>query len=404
MTQQNFNNLKSIRIFFFVFIGSTAFLYPYLSLFLSRKGLNGLQIGVVMTINAIVAMFAAPLWINLSKKFSRQQLAIQISLFFSSIGIIFLCKINTFLGLIFAIGLHSLLRSGLEPLSDSLAMVILKQETKAGFGSVRLWGSMGWAILVVLSGWIIQNSSTIISFMICAVLQIIAAIILFRIVLSVPKAEHQKSKKSPVFESKSIKVILSNGPLLYLIAALTCYWSMKTGLWNLEAVYLDQLGANESFIGIANMINAAVEIPFLLYADRLREKIGSIGLLLGAFIASGINMLMVIIVPTVTMVVLGHILQGVSFGFFSVGLIEFINENTSSTESASVYALITVTLKSCVSIIFSPIDGLIFDVYGGYGLFILGLVSSLFACIILIILNRKRNIMLTSKAHGGYNG
>jgi hypothetical protein len=52
--------------------------------------------------------------------------------------------------------LDAALSINVAPLSDVVALAVIKG--KAGFGSVRLWGSLGWALTALLGGWLIEQT------------------------------------------------------------------------------------------------------------------------------------------------------------------------------------------------------------------------------------------------------
>jgi MFS family permease len=50
------------RIYYFLALGGIGLISPYLNLFFVSRGLSGLQVGVVLSIGFVVALFAAPIW------------------------------------------------------------------------------------------------------------------------------------------------------------------------------------------------------------------------------------------------------------------------------------------------------------------------------------------------------
>jgi hypothetical protein len=52
--------------------------------------------------------------------------------------------------------LNALVNAGSSPASDALVMTVLNK-IRSGFGSVRLFASLGWAIAALLSGWLIEQ-------------------------------------------------------------------------------------------------------------------------------------------------------------------------------------------------------------------------------------------------------
>jgi hypothetical protein len=68
---------------------------------------------------------------------------------------------------------------------------------------------------------------------------------------------------------------------------------------------------------------------------------------------------------------------GLQFSLYSVAIIAYINEHGPTGYRVTTLALVTVTLRSLMLMIGSPISGLIFDASGAYWLYALNLGGSL---------------------------
>ena len=138
-------DLHLIRLYYFISIGAGGFLMPFLGLFYRRQGLSGTEIGLLATVQATVSLVAAPMAGNLSDRFNRPRLFIQLMLLGSAIVTLILGKQDQFIVIVLLVGLNALIVSGLMPLSDNLASNIAARYHNVGFGSIRLWGSLGWS-------------------------------------------------------------------------------------------------------------------------------------------------------------------------------------------------------------------------------------------------------------------
>jgi MFS family permease len=56
------------RTYFFLHIGGSALLFPFLNLFFNRQGLSGNQIGWLGTVGALILLATAPLWGLLTRR------------------------------------------------------------------------------------------------------------------------------------------------------------------------------------------------------------------------------------------------------------------------------------------------------------------------------------------------
>jgi MFS family permease len=135
-----------VRIYFFIFFAGNAFLRPFLSLFFDRQGLSGTQIGLIGMIAASTQLIAAPLWGHASDNVLKPRRLLQIALLGSVLMMSILSQQTLFVSMAIVSSMDALLTGGLIPLSDTLALGISKGKN---YGGIRLWGSLGWAELLL---------------------------------------------------------------------------------------------------------------------------------------------------------------------------------------------------------------------------------------------------------------
>src|SRR5438045_3482183 len=131
------------RLYFLLFYGGTGFMSPFLNLFFVQRGLSGTQIGTITSLAALVTLFAAPFWAHKNAHWRNPRGAIQVFLVLTALCYLWMSQQYLFIGIAVVNILRALVSAGMMPLSDSLG-VSVTGGSKAGFGSVRVWGSLGW--------------------------------------------------------------------------------------------------------------------------------------------------------------------------------------------------------------------------------------------------------------------
>jgi MFS transporter, PPP family, 3-phenylpropionic acid transporter len=378
-----------IRLYFFVLTGSAAFLMPFLALFYRQNGLSGTQIGILATVTSIAALLSAPLWGRWSDSASRPRLVLQAALLLGTLIILWLGQQRTFFGIAAVIGLYSLINAGVEPLSNRLALRVIQSSGDSGFGSIRLWGSLGWAVLVLASGWLIETSGSLYTaFIGAAVFQVISLFVL-NLVHAQPPAEESPAAQEQVGLLVMIRQLSRDRILIGLAAALIIQWFVLGGLYQFQPIYLQQLGAGEALIGFSWMISAAVELPGMLWTDRLIRRFGAGWVLAAAMFLQGVRTVPVLLWPSVPAIIGAELITGLAYSFLWVGMVVFINDYTRGKQTTTVLALYTVTLPSLIQMIGGPVNGLAFDYLGAYWLYAIALAGSLTACLVLSLTIRS---------------
>jgi len=371
-------DLHQIRLYYFVSIGATGFLFPFLSLFFRRQGLSGAEIGLLGAVQASVSLVAAPLAGNMSDRFNRPRLLIQTMLLGTAVIGLVLGRQDQFAFIALLVGLNALVSAGLSPLSDSLANTVAGRYDNVGFGSIRLWGSLGWTLVTAAAGRFIELLGLYIAFVAHALGMALSAIIVHFLPNQPRQNDSQSAESAETLNIRQgLQVIRHNKRLMNLALGMGFTWLLSSGLYQFEAIYLDELGASETTIGMTNALHAAVELPAMLWADRMLKRFSPGWLLRTGLLLQAVRMIGILAIPSIPMIVAMRPLVGVQFSLYSVGIIGYMNDYTDKAYRVTALALITVTLRNLAVMIGNPLSGLVYDATGAYWLYTLGLIGAL---------------------------
>lgn len=369
---------------------------PFFNLFLERQGLRGTQIGLIGTVSSFTVLVSAPLWGRWSDRVAHPRRLLQAAFLGSAVIHLFISQQSAFLWLAVLVCLEGLISVGVMPISDTMAFDASQRSSRSGFGSIRLWGSLGWAIVVMISGWLIEQTGLVFAFVGYAVTIVITALVVN--LLDRPDQSHQETRhKTGTSPSEILREIGKDRALVGLAIALSIWWITRAGTYQFEAIYLDRLGAGESIIGLSSTIGALVELPAILWADHLVRRYGShwmlrVTLLLHAGMAAA-----VLVIPTVPTIIAMRAVGGVAFSFYSVAIVLFIGERDPLTQIVTTMALYSSTLRGLFSIFGSPLNGLAFDVFGAYWLYAIAFGGSMLSWLVLkLMVTGKRSQVLVN--------
>ncbi len=390
-------NLFYTRIYTFTSIGAGGFILPFITLFYQERGLSGQQMGLLVATSGIAALLAAPVWGRWSDASHRPLRLLQLALVGSGVCMLLLGMQTAFLWMALFVAADALVGGGAEPLSTTLTLTVTNGE-KAGYGSVRLWGSLGWAVIAPISGWLIERSGLFTPFIGYLGGMLVSAAILALIVLpssrrsstqdAHPPRAGEPGNKTGVGIRSLVTDLAHNRAMVGLALTLTILWISTAGRVQFEAIYMKQLGASETIIGLASTIGALLELPGMLIADRLVRRLGASRLLGGSLLMQAAGMLLVLIFPSVTAILILRALSGFYFSFYLVSSITYMAQGAPERQASTVMALYMVTLRGLVGLVGAPLAGALFDTVGAYWLYALALVGSLAGLLILRITAR----------------
>ncbi|MBP7228137.1 MAG: MFS transporter [Longilinea sp.] len=386
------DELSYLRLYYFLYIGSGAFLFPFIGLFYQQQGLSGTQIGLLATLGALVSMVAAPFWARLSRQVNRPRRMLQGVLLLSALLTILMGHQSGFWLLAVFANLRVLAASGISPVSDALTLS-LTSKRQSGYGSVRLWGSLGWALIALIGGWWIQRSSLVTGFWAHAAGLGLCSLILF----GIPVQANTTSAGRGSAAAAAWKTLQGQPLLIGLCVSLVVLWLTRNGVGNFEALYVKSLGGDTTIIGLMSTLGAFSEWPGMVLADRLVRKHGpgrvfAWGLLIW-MAATGLMLLS----PTVQMALFKSVFNGIGFSFFTVGMVMLINKTTPPEQTATILALILTTLQGLVTTLVSPLSGLAFDRMGAPILYWIAIGGMLLSWAIFEIFTLRANRLAAPK-------
>jgi PPP family 3-phenylpropionic acid transporter len=378
-------NLWSLRLYYFVWIGGSGFLFPFITLFYTGQGLTGAEIGWLSTFGSITALIVAPGWGRFSDRMAQPRRLLQFGLLVSASCMFWLSQQVLFAWMAVLVIIEALLSAGVAPLSDALTLSVTRGGS-SGYGSVRLWGSLGWAVTALVGGGLIERTGLFAMFGGYA----ISAVVCIALVALIDTQSFSAPARSDAPSARATtRTLLANRALIGLALALAVAWFTTTGFHQFEPIYLKQLGAGELIIGLASTIGALIELPGMLWADRLVRGLGADRLLRLSFALDVVRLGGILIAPSVPMILISHAINGLSYSFYAIALIEFIGEHAPDRQMTTTLAVFTVTLPGLIRILAAPAGGWLFDALGTYWLYAVGLGGTLIAWLVMRLMVSK---------------
>ena len=381
-----------MRLYYLLYFGGMGAVSPFINLFYIQNHLSGTEIGLLGTLSALVGLISAPFLGRWNDNLRQPRLILQLALIINAAAYYFLSQQTVFLDMAIIIAFNALVTSCVNPQSQAQALVVV-EEAGLGYGNIRMWGSLGYALAAVSSGWFIQRTSLLSGFYGFALLTVASAGIL-QLIRSPRKAGTQATveRSETIPMGRVLLEMVRNRELLAFLIALVVMWLATNGASNFEAVYLQELGANSSLIGWINMVGAMCEIPMMLGADSILRRRGSTFTLLAGFFSYSLSTALIVIHPSVASFFIYRIINGTSMGLYAVAFTYFIVERTPAKQTATMLALYSVTIAGVVGLVAAPLSGWVFDVAGAHWLYVMSLAGyvTAFAIIYLGVTRRPQ--------------
>jgi PPP family 3-phenylpropionic acid transporter len=309
------SSITSLKWFNFFVYGTMVLFTSFFQLYLLDVGMTKLEIGALFSVGALVSIIANPFWAFWTNRSQNIRFIILVML----IGMLVLSqsifRANTYETIYNSIILFYFFQGPLFAQSNTMILSYI-DGTHHRFRSFRLWGSLGWALIAIVAGFILDRANV-------SILSYLFTALLFASILSIlviPKLNHTIVMAPMSFKGLS-KVIFNPFFLCFLLFGILVSIpnTMNTTFISL---YITDLGGSKTMIGLAVFLSSILEVGVFVLCDRLLKR--KISVLLGWLaLVSGLFVLrwwFMAEATTALQVVLIQILHCITFGgFFYVG-------------------------------------------------------------------------------------
>ena len=385
------------RAYYFCFMGGWGFVLPFVNLFYVSIGLSGTQIGTVASLSASVSLIVSPFVVTELKKLPQARMILQLCLVLGAMGYFLLGQQTIFAAILIIIFFQTVATSAIMPTSDAMA-VSVAQDHGAGYGSIRLWASVGWVIIVLSAGWLIERLGYQAGFTGVAIMWTLGAGVLLFIRSDYFVARTGIDVSRPTVRT-AIQRILRDRPLLGFAVAIILVGFLNNGVLQFENVFLSQLGASKQLIAVAGILSAIVEVPFMVYADRYVRRVGAHRVMLIALVMISFQRAAVLLLPYIATIMIVRFIGGISFSFYTIAFVGLISSRTKTSETGTVLALYSVTLAGLVNMLAAPVSGSIFDAIGARWLYALAVTGYALGAFVLWLTRPEKREALEQSAN-----
>lgn len=308
----------ALRIIYFLVFCCTGAWLPKLYDYCLFKELTGAQSAFILSITPIMMFAVQPLYGFLADKLGHKK-TLLISCLFAAISYLgFLLPLD-FAGLIAVTVIMSLFYNTIQPVLDSIALQIAKDNPKFSYGSLRFYGAAGFAFTTIITGQVIDAMDITVIFIVSAITMFLAFLFCFFL-------QDEKYEKVTENTYSNVFTVIKNKLLLFLLLCVFLVSMGATAIWNFYSAYLKENSATDSLVGYGLSFQGLCELPVFYFSARIILKLGLKTTLLITVMATVVRMLLyhIINIPIATLPV--ELLHGFSWSLFWVVCVEYVNK------------------------------------------------------------------------------
>ena len=274
----------NFALFFFAYYGYVGVFSPYASLYFADRGLSVTQIGILMSLMQVMRIFGPNVWGWVADQSRRRVLVLRLTSVAAALTFCGMFVGQSFMFFFALMVTVNLFTSAQGPISEALMLSSMRGDL-THYGRVRLWGSVGFIVLVTLSGYALDWQGI--------ELMPWIALLMLVMVTSVTFSLHEEPATQHAQPSNSVRELLSRKSVLSFFASTFLMIAAHSSLYVYYSLYLSDMGYSKSVIGLMWSLGVIAEILFFFYQAPLFRRFGVRKLMLFSLAIAVIRFLMI---------------------------------------------------------------------------------------------------------------
>lgn len=376
-----------MSVVYFWFYAGIACWGPYVVLYYQHIGLSGAQIGMLNAIIPLGMAFFAPFWSSMADLRGAHRALLTMALLATAGVAALLSSATSFWMVLPLILVFALLGTTASPIIDSYGVTIGAQQGM-GFGQLRLWGSIGYTMVVWIIGAAMGGTVTTLFLWCYAACLLLTGLA----VLGLPKREKSLSQSrwagaSALLRRMDVRVLLFT---VFLLAI------SSNGVFALFGIYVAQMGGSTALLGVASAVAAISELPILFLGRRLTARLGSRKMLIVALSFFCMRIGLYSLIPSAPWILAVQVLHSFSFGMYLMASVTMMNELVEQQFAATAQSLLASAM-AFGQMSGAIINGILLDWIGILDIYRVATLIMLVALAAFIIGSRRTNAAEASR-------
>ena len=322
--------LSGFYFFYFAFVGAMT---PFWGLYLQSLAFNAVQIGVLMSLLQVMRIFAPNIWGHIADRTGKRTTIVQIAAVGSVLVFVGVFFGSSFWWLFAVMAALGFFWSASLPLVEAMTLSHLGNRIE-GYGRIRLWGSIGFIVMVVGLGYALDFLS--ITWLPWAVLLVMLGIAAFARVIpeSIILSYHT--------DHISVWEIVRKPEVASLLIACLLMAVTHGPYYIFYSIYLVDHGYDKSTVGWLWALGVLCEIGIFLIIPRIFARVTLRQLILVSFALAAVRFLVIAWgVESAWLMGGAQVLHAFTFGTYHAAAMGLIHQHFQGRHQARGQALYT---------------------------------------------------------------
>ncbi|NHN31272.1 MFS transporter [Paenibacillus agricola] len=368
-----------LRGYSFASYMTMAVIVSYFPLYFKSLGYSTIQIGLLYSVGPMIGIISNIFWGLMSDKYRTVKNILIVVLLGQWIFAFFVFQSTSFVLLLLLMAAFFFFQSPNNSLTDSLTLLSI-QGTNKSYASFRVWGSIGFAIASLSFGMILKQYGAGLTVYLCL------GTIAFSFIVSTQLTDGRRSSTKKLEFSGLVQVVRSKRFLAFMFIVLVSSVSHRFNDGFL-ALFLNQLGADQSIVGLSWLVSALSEVPIFFLLSKYGHRYKELPLLMISCFVYVIRFTLMSQVENPLWVIAIQAMHSISFGIFLFTVIRYIARIIPDQYRATGQAILAVTWSGIAGLLSGTLGGWLFRDFGPHTMYGVGALLSASALLGFLLLH-----------------
>ncbi len=378
-----FTKLSSFYFFYFALLGLLA---PYLGLYLESKDFSLLEIAQLTSILMVTKVLAPNIWGALADRKQNRLFLVRMGAFSTLVAYLGFFFAEGFWHFAAVIVLFSFFWNAVLPQYEVITLFNLA-EYRDKYSRIRLWGSIGFIVSVVVAGWLFQRHG--IQWFPWVLLSIVALIA----VASMAKLSEPQSLSGNTFSAAVFWKRLRY-PHVSLFFVVCFLLQLSHGpYYTYFSIFLESLNYSKIDIGLLWSLGVWAEVLLFVYMHVWFRRSSVNHIMCIALALTALRWLLIAyFADVVAVLILAQCLHAMSFGAMHAAAIHFVHHSFPIENQGRAQALYSSTGFGAGGAAGAYLSGVIVDGHGYQSAFLFSALIA-FVAFVLIVLQGRLSVI-----------
>jgi len=377
-------------IAYFIYWAGGAAVLPYISVYYDSIALRGSQIGMLNSIPYFITLISSILFAFLSDVSRRNKLVLGICVVGLITALLLFPTATSFITLLPFVLMWSLFSAPTNPIMDQTTLVSL--EDPGNYGRIRVGGSIGWAIMVSVTGYLIDN----LGFGLPVIFYINAIFlgVFFLFIYFIPSQRRVDTAPENRASLQAVRDLLRQPGFLVFLLLLVIWGIGEATIGNFLFLHIKFLGGSSTLMGTALSASLIGEITTFSLANRIQRRVGALRMMLASFLVLFTWLMGISLIRDPNIIPFFQVFGGAGFALIQSGSVAYVDKRAHKAIGTTAQAIRGGVMAGLGVGTGSLITGIIYEAAGSVFLFrtmAFFVLGGFFAALLFYLRDRRRN-------------